>query len=1604
MIGSIRPTPVFAAMNSSRLCQPSFSVENLLFQTSQTAVKVSVDAVRDKESRIVSLMCRACWHSGCSGFQDVVHGACMFHHLSLANGADVHVEVVATNAQGFVATAMSEPITVSTFEPRVDILLDGNSSRDTDFHWQSSASSCSWRHNLQAVPAFSHFEAFLLESSDRPDGMASNPEIHAAEAGGIAEFRIPGTFSETWAHKLIAGPVRIPREASSTSVDGLGLQNGRKYFWMLLVCSNARLCTAAVSDGFILETDMPSVGCVSIGDTNSFRLTPAPEYIYVSSSSLILFSWIATSGISSSSDRELLESCDGYGSLSGIVGNSSSYIKSARVAIIPIDEQRNASEISSSIAQYTLEEVYEIRPRSHPCCTDTVAMFSRCHQLSKEDIGSNEFSILASIGDSTLVVSTKSAIFLLNARTKSRHFFSESWVSNTAIATSENFLAFETSHGLSVFNAGTTDVHRFGAYFPNENVNQCFGLTNTGQIIVVTSHLGTVTVYEWSKAAWVMQAQYQLPGSIGLECTIRTISPTIWLIRSNSRVWTIFSIEKTGLESIGTLSATSDASIAAIEKNKSGIVAVGDPFNNEGSGSVDVYLVAGLHERELSTVCSILGHNHQRLGTTIALSRGDVQHAGKILMASFVENLPHTVVVYEVHLFRNSEPCSMIGMIQPQAGHVVLSTELFMLGSTILVRSAEQSSLSYLFCTSCGTTSVAAHSPGEQLDRCLACPSGEVAVHENEDFCESCTGVKCQDQSVFTTTMELPSESPLAPGKWYRADLEVMNRAGAQSAALSVSFAWDFTPPIVGIVEDRTAPVNTDVNHTESIGDVDFVSHNMSVVGAWRSFSDPESAISRYNVSLGTRPGIDDVYAWRRLPPSASHIVFPAVPWVHGRTFYVNVECCNGAIPEACVMASSDGIALDTTEPVISSVYDGFVEGSDWEQQTFADALFASWVGEEDVGRIAEYEWSVLDLSSNTTIVSWRSVAQATFYGVWDIQLPTDFRGISCVRAINEAGLRSEIRCSDGISLGKMQQTVYANKPTTIAFSLNSIRNQAPSKGSETTYSQISIPSNTIADGYSVLVGQLKSQEYNTVEFKDPKLANLSLVPNMKIGNYSFVATVLNENHNSLGSFEFSAPVTLSFVLDPDAMVNVYPSDDVRNIAPALLLRNTSSGLWINALQTCSRSQLAAEARWEFDRETQIFTARICHFTQFALAYQATPTAIVQSSVLDLPSTQQFAELRANGSDHDGFIISFLWTLQGVEPNHLNSSELVVIEEVAAASTSVSGLQPLHRYEFRVQVEDNDFATAHAKVWVTVFGPTILLSAVSLPSSCAGEHVLVPQPILHALDAQHRVNVFQSDIVTVSLLLSNHAGDGDSGVLTGTTAVAIANGVAQFTDLKLNYFGGYTLRFHALESNVSIEESIVVLAACQAGTTLNYNAECEPCQRGHFKAEFGCEGCTPCPAGKFSATEGSSSCQQCAEGTYGRGVGATACGDCPPGTSSPQGSISDTSCSPNTHDSYSEITSAVITTSSWSPLPSSSPSPTPSPSPASETIPPSPQPEGLNGMLMIGLVLGVLVCCAGLFGWWCWKRRQGGSSADPENRNSWPFGFLFARIRAEAAK
>ena len=182
-----------------------------------------------------------------------------------------------------------------------------------------------------------------------------------------------------------------------------------------------------------------------------------------------------------------------------------------------------------------------------------------------------------------------------------------------------------------------------------------------------------------------------------------------------------------------------------------------------------------------------------------------------------------------------------------------------------------------------------------------------------------------------------------------------------------------------------------------------------------------------------------------------------------------------------------------------------------------------------------------------------------------------------CARAVNAAGLRSTPMCSDGVNVGKMETKVEPGKTTTCAFGVttvagdNAVTNETEQANKEIKYAALQIPPGATQPGATFVAGQLQDEEYDGKDFENPAQANTSNVPNIRIGSYSFTVKIKTEDGIQEG-YQFAKPVTFCFVVDLGALTGSNSNSSQTLAAkdvPTLMLRNVTSGLWINAESTC---------------------------------------------------------------------------------------------------------------------------------------------------------------------------------------------------------------------------------------------------------------------------------------------------------------------------------------------------------------------------------------------------------------------------------------------------
>ena len=234
----------------------------------------------------------------------------------------------------------------------------------------------------------------------------------------------------------------------------------------------------------------------------------------------------------------------------------------------------------------------------------------------------------------------------------------------------------------------------------------------------------------------------------------------------------------------------------------------------------------------------------------------------------------------------------------------------------------------------------------------------------------------------------------------YYISVTATNGANADSPfGASDGIRVDATPP--------TKPVVTDDGNSQSWLD--------KISASWTS-ADPESDLLKYEYSIGTAPGLTDVFRWTDVGLSTS-VTKTGLNLQEARTYYVNVRCTNkvGLVSE---VGSSDGILIDSTPPPAPTVTD---DGAFAPSLT---SLHAYWTSVNTPSGVAYYDYSIGTAAGQTDIRDWTSAGLVNEVVATDLSLQDGAVYFINVRAISQVGKEGYVGSSDGI-------TVDSTLPTT---------------------------------------------------------------------------------------------------------------------------------------------------------------------------------------------------------------------------------------------------------------------------------------------------------------------------------------------------------------------------------------------------------------------------------------------------------------------------------------------------------------------------------------------------------------------------------------------
>ncbi|XP_070573688.1 uncharacterized protein [Ptychodera flava] len=235
-----------------------------------------------------------------------------------------------------------------------------------------------------------------------------------------------------------------------------------------------------------------------------------------------------------------------------------------------------------------------------------------------------------------------------------------------------------------------------------------------------------------------------------------------------------------------------------------------------------------------------------------------------------------------------------------------------------------------------------------------------------------------------------------------------------------------------GVLFDATAPVEGELRDgLDPSVDMKYSSETATVSANWNGYTDPESGILQYDVSVyrhsaqqgnGTENRTSElIHEAESVSADTSFINWHHFHLHHGDSVYVKLDAINKA--ESSTVTMSDGFVIDTTNPVGHYLGDGPVEGEDRQYSSSTSQLSANWDFEDPESGIEYYGVAIYETHGGTRRQiepkdrnEWFTVPSSTSVWMSEDNLSLKIGGHYSIRvsAVNGAGLTT-VHDTDGV-------------------------------------------------------------------------------------------------------------------------------------------------------------------------------------------------------------------------------------------------------------------------------------------------------------------------------------------------------------------------------------------------------------------------------------------------------------------------------------------------------------------------------------------------------------------------------------------------------------
>ena len=240
----------------------------------------------------------------------------------------------------------------------------------------------------------------------------------------------------------------------------------------------------------------------------------------------------------------------------------------------------------------------------------------------------------------------------------------------------------------------------------------------------------------------------------------------------------------------------------------------------------------------------------------------------------------------------------------------------------------------------------------------------------------------------------------------YYAIIMATNTAGLKTIVSSDVFKIDVTPPVMGVVRDGLD------------NDLEYINSSVALATTWFEFDDPETGIEKCTLTVSE----ESIVAQVSMPTivkmnvnASGSVIHSNITLTPGLRYLSTVECEN---PDGFkTTASSNGVTVDDSPPIVYLVIDGDSQGADVRYQASTDTLYAHWLDAADPeSGVREYLVAVGSASNVDNVHEFSSVGMATEAKIANLTLESGSIYHVTLAVVNKAGMRS-LAFSDGVTV-----------------------------------------------------------------------------------------------------------------------------------------------------------------------------------------------------------------------------------------------------------------------------------------------------------------------------------------------------------------------------------------------------------------------------------------------------------------------------------------------------------------------------------------------------------------------------------------------------------